>query len=697
MVLGQENVNVRALAACLSVADICHADASRAPLIVFKYLDLDEESSRHWRRHLQISGVTRRDDAIAITALVFTNDGEDAVQEFKRSIEDQLNLVSPYFRNKLARIASVDLQIRQLSSPVQRTLQFHPDMSAILRVLVEGVYGRADVFIRELVQNSLDACYLRYALCMRRAQSFIGKIILTIYTRHPDGFVVFRIDDNGIGIDIDDLEDTVLCLGRSSAQQESVQRLLEQTTGKNLIATFGVGLLSCFKVAERLIIISCKEGRTPIEVSIDSISDKIRPQESEDRTVGTTILVYMKPEMAAAIDADAAFSYYLRAVSQVQILSMCLEWDEERRSSRSQIFTLSTTEAQPILPQKVRSAWAVSEVQGDDYHGMLWLDTPLISASDAIGVFEILSDGIFVSENPSDEWLPDFARYISGRINFAAKAIDLAVSRDKIIENHRYFTKKEEMAARSMAVIREVIRKTTSAATQGERKSAAITLSIIFSQSDYIWKEKIYRELDEYAVYSFGFRSKVLLREIRRQGKKVFIAHKHAHVVEKVTVVDGREIYGDTEEILSLQARVLTQKAHVVIHADSERGGEYQILEADMIMGYLKYHNVDFFDLREEVAPEANLRPVVRVPGRLRSLLGDKVRFVDQPETPNKRSWIVKGQLWINEANPQMRRMRNRLYASDATPDQLEMLRILVMVLSWEIDEAVDGLVQLAD
>ena len=58
-VLGSDLIRIRLLGACLSMADICHADESRAPRIVSDYLSMQEESARHWKRHMDISGINR--------------------------------------------------------------------------------------------------------------------------------------------------------------------------------------------------------------------------------------------------------------------------------------------------------------------------------------------------------------------------------------------------------------------------------------------------------------------------------------------------------------------------------------------------------------------------------------------------------------------------------------------------------------
>ena len=73
--LGSDVVDVRKLGACFPMADICHADESRAPQIVYDYLTLDPESESHWRRHLSIGGIARINDELLISAYAFSPDG----------------------------------------------------------------------------------------------------------------------------------------------------------------------------------------------------------------------------------------------------------------------------------------------------------------------------------------------------------------------------------------------------------------------------------------------------------------------------------------------------------------------------------------------------------------------------------------------------------------------------------------------
>ena len=135
LVLGSDKIDIHKLVACLSISDICHADESRAPWIVKAHLEIDEESEYHWSRHLQISGITRDNEDLIMSAIVFSKEGEKAIYAYKEMIEKQLIICRPYFNTKLKPLNSVKLNITYLKSPLDQPLKFNTNMPEILNLL----------------------------------------------------------------------------------------------------------------------------------------------------------------------------------------------------------------------------------------------------------------------------------------------------------------------------------------------------------------------------------------------------------------------------------------------------------------------------------------------------------------------------------------------------------------------------------
>lgn len=692
IVLGQDYVNLRKLAACLSIADICHADDSRAPMIVYHYLTFDDESVNHWKRHLQIAGITRRNDMIVMSALAFSDDGEQAVKEYKEAICKQLQIVSPYFRSELNPISDVELKLRRRESPIEQSLSFETNMSAILGVLIDGVYERSDVFVRELIQNALDAGYVQTARSMRRNEPYRPRIVITSYKR-LGSIVALRIDDNGVGMDISDVKDTLLLIGGSTASKDSVKKLLESTTHKNLIATFGIGLLSCFKVAKKITIRTAKNGATPIELNATSIIDPIQTYESQDSDRGTTVCVELKDEYKKDFSAEESIENYCRMVSQADIFSLDLEWDEETLAyDRKMIMRLSHSDALPIHTEDLSKNVAATKFHGQDFFGWLWLSStnPEKLNSDD-GSIEILNDGIYVCNDAASDWLPKNLSMCDGVINFAAGAIDLPASRDRVVVNDKVKKKKREIKRKANKLFSSVSQ--ISHDKPKKRNAAALILSKM-SHLSYDERESIIREIDSLNVVQAGNKGQSTLGEIvADRPTKVYLEYEEGRWVSDLVEFDGKMLFHKPYDKTKLQSALLSQDGELVIRCSRNDAGDFKVLEAELLKSYFKYHGISTIDLTKETPKEGSLRSRP-IPRELRNRIGAYVKFVEIPSMPRKRSWRIGRETWINIAHPAIGRVYRRFRDGQNDANTLRLGTLLIRLLSFELDEAVEEIIE---
>ena len=129
-------------------------------------------------------------------------------------------------------------------------------------------YGDPDAYIREFLQNAIDACNTRAALEWSWGTEFLemeeARALnsmrnpyspqISIQYNSETQRLVF--EDNGIGINARDIEQYVAKIGVSFYQSEdfSTQQLHYEP-----VAQFGVGMLSGFMVARALLIESRKD------------------------------------------------------------------------------------------------------------------------------------------------------------------------------------------------------------------------------------------------------------------------------------------------------------------------------------------------------------------------------------------------------------------------------------------------------
>src|ERR1700746_1241076 len=128
--------------------------------------------------------------------------------------------------------------------------------------MVHSVYSDKSVFLRELIANAADACErLRYEAIA--APALLGddpkpRITLALDARQ------LAVEDNGIGMDRDELTDALGTIARSGTKafldRIEAGQSGEGSEGQSLTGRFGVGFYSAFMVAERVEVISRRAG-----------------------------------------------------------------------------------------------------------------------------------------------------------------------------------------------------------------------------------------------------------------------------------------------------------------------------------------------------------------------------------------------------------------------------------------------------
>jgi molecular chaperone HtpG len=127
---------------------------------------------------------------------------------------------------------------------------FQVDLRGLVDLLSHHLYSSPRVYLRELLQNAVDALTARRALAPDAPAEAFG---IRLYA---DGSVV-RVEDDGVGLTEADVHSFLATIGRSSKRAE---RIAEQRA--DFIGQFGIGLLSCFLVADEIHVLS-RSARTP--------------------------------------------------------------------------------------------------------------------------------------------------------------------------------------------------------------------------------------------------------------------------------------------------------------------------------------------------------------------------------------------------------------------------------------------------
>lgn len=181
-----------------------------------------------------------------------------------------------------------------MSAETPDTHSFHVDVRGVVDLLGRHIYSSPRVYLRELLQNARDAIVAR-----REIDGGGGRIRITPATADDP---IFRLQDDGVGLDASDVETLLATVGRTSKRDELG---LART---DYLGRFGIGLLSCFMVTDEIVISSrSARGGAPVRWR-GSADGTFRVERlSDDLPVGTTVSFVPRPDARELAANPAVF------------------------------------------------------------------------------------------------------------------------------------------------------------------------------------------------------------------------------------------------------------------------------------------------------------------------------------------------------------------------------------------------------
>ncbi|MCK5251262.1 MAG: molecular chaperone HtpG [Spirochaetaceae bacterium] len=170
--------------------------------------------------------------------------------------------------------------------------KFKTEVSQLLNLLIHSLYSHSEIFLRELISNSSDALdklkYLTLTDDSLKKLDFTPRIDIRIDGAGENTLV---IEDNGIGMNGQELADSLGTIARSDTKN-----FMEKLTGdarkdSNLIGRFGVGFYSCFMVADSVEVISRKAGEDTAWKWTSDGNSGYSVVEAERESQGTTVIL----------------------------------------------------------------------------------------------------------------------------------------------------------------------------------------------------------------------------------------------------------------------------------------------------------------------------------------------------------------------------------------------------------------------
>ena len=199
-----------------------------------------------------------------------------------------------------------------------RKKQFKAESKRLLDLMINSIYTHKEIFLREIISNASDAidklCYLSLTDDKVGMNRDDFQITLTIDKDNR----TLTVSDNGIGMDENDLENNLGVIANSgSFRFKGELEGKEETPDTDIIGQFGVGFYSAFMVADQITVVTKKYGCDQAYRWQSSGVDGYTIEPCEKATVGTDIIMHIKPDTEEEKDE---YSQYLREYSLYRLV-----------------------------------------------------------------------------------------------------------------------------------------------------------------------------------------------------------------------------------------------------------------------------------------------------------------------------------------------------------------------------------------
>lgn len=191
------------------------------------------------------------------------------------------------------------------------TRGFQTEVKELLQLMIHSLYSNPEIFLRELISNASDACDKLRFEALSDDKLYEGDESLRIRVSFDEAAKTITIEDNGIGMNRDEVIENIGTIARSGTKA-FIQKLSEdQSRDLSQIGQFGVGFYSAFIVADEVTLITRRAGMGPEHgVKWTSRGEGEYTLQTVDKTDrGTTIILHLRED-----HVDFANDWRLRSI-----------------------------------------------------------------------------------------------------------------------------------------------------------------------------------------------------------------------------------------------------------------------------------------------------------------------------------------------------------------------------------------------
>ena len=173
--------------------------------------------------------------------------------------------------------------------------QFKAESKRLLDLMINSIYTHKEIFLREIISNASDACDKLCYQALTDETVGLNRKDFKIELKVDKENRLITVSDNGIGMDKEDLENNLGVIA-SSGSYKFKQEVGDDAKDTDVIGQFGVGFYSAFMVADHITVVTKKYGSDNAYMWQSAGADGYTITECEKDTVGTDIIMHVKPD-----------------------------------------------------------------------------------------------------------------------------------------------------------------------------------------------------------------------------------------------------------------------------------------------------------------------------------------------------------------------------------------------------------------
>lgn len=185
----------------------------------------------------------------------------------------------------------------------KKTNQFKAEIAEMLDLVVNSLYSKKEIFLRELISNASDA--------IDRAK-FLSLTDKTLVSDNPEWKIQITVDreaktlmvsDSGTGMDAAELEQNLGTIASSGTKK--FREMLKEKGGESLpelIGQFGVGFYAAFMVADKVTVETLKRGTGASFKWESDMSGSYTISDGDRDFPGTSITLHLRDDQLEYLD-----------------------------------------------------------------------------------------------------------------------------------------------------------------------------------------------------------------------------------------------------------------------------------------------------------------------------------------------------------------------------------------------------------